>query len=94
MEHNEQIIRITQKLQQLLGRHELLIKENEKLKRDNEVLKLTKEAQTARLLEMEQTVAVLKTLAGKIEPEEKKELEKKIGNYLKEIDRCISLLGQ
>lgn len=94
MEHNEQLLRITQKVQALLGKYELCVKENEKLRKENEQLKATRDSQVSRMQELEQKVAVLKTLAGGIDDGEKKDLERRINGYLKEIDRCISLLSQ
>jgi predicted nuclease with TOPRIM domain len=94
MEHNEQLKRITQRIQALLGKYDSCVKENEKLRKENEQLKSTRENQVARIQELEQKIAVLKTLTGKIDDGEKKELEKRINGYLKEIDRCISLLSQ
>ncbi len=94
MEHNEQLKRISQKIQALLGKYELCVKENEKLRKENEQLKSARENQLARIQDLEQKVAVLKTLAGGIDDGEKKELERRINGYLREIDRCISLLSQ
>lgn len=94
MEHNEQLKRISQKIQVLLGKYELCVKENEKLRKENEQLKLARDHQLNQIRELEQKVAVLKSLAGRIEDGEKKELERRINGYLKEIDRCISLLSQ
>lgn len=39
-------------------------------------------------------VDVLKLNAGELVMADKKEIEKKINTYLKEIDRCIALLGE
>ena len=42
---------------------------------------------------LEEKVAVLKTATGQLEPTDKKEIEKKLNHYLKEIDRCITMLS-
>jgi len=39
-------------------------------------------------------VAVLKTATNNMSEADKKELEKKLNHYLKEIDRCIEMLGE
>jgi hypothetical protein len=44
--------------------------------------------------ELRQQVSILKLNAGGMNDRDKKEIEKKINSYLKEIDRCIALLGE
>jgi hypothetical protein len=43
---------------------------------------------------LEQQVSILKFAAGEMSEKDKKEFEKKINLYLKEIDKCIAFLGQ
>jgi len=43
---------------------------------------------------LKQQVNVLRLTAGEMNDADKKELEKKLNTYLKEIDRCIALLGE
>lgn len=94
MEQKDQISRISIKLQSLLKQYDHLLRENEKLKKENQALVTKQEEQSRRTQELEQSVAVLKTLSGKMEAAEKKELEKRLNGYIREIDRCISLLGE
>jgi hypothetical protein len=42
---------------------------------------------------LEQKIMVLKTGTGQMDEADKKELDKKLHGYLKEIDRCISMLS-
>jgi hypothetical protein len=42
---------------------------------------------------LEQKVMVLKTSMGSMNESDKKELDKKLHSYLKEIDRCITMLS-
>ena len=44
--------------------------------------------------ELKQQVSILKVSAGDMSEADKKEFEKRINGYLKEIDRCIALLGE
>lgn len=44
--------------------------------------------------ELKQQVSILKVSAGDMSEADKKEFEKRINGYLKEIDRCIAMLGQ
>jgi chromosome segregation ATPase len=89
----QHIKRIQDKLQQLLKQYTSLQKENLVLKeelgmRNQEVLLHQKNAD-----ELKQQVSVLKLNAGELTDADKKEFERKINFYIKEIDRCIALLG-
>jgi regulator of replication initiation timing len=86
--------RIQDKLQQLLKKHAALQKENSKLKEELESaqLKITVQQQSAE--DLKQKVSILKVSAGEMSEADIKEFEKRINGYLKEIDRCIALLGQ
>ena len=44
--------------------------------------------------ELKQQVNILKVSTGTMNESDKKEFEKRINSYLKEIDRCIALLGE
>jgi len=86
--------RIKEKVERLLRQHQELQKENVRLKK--EVEKLSKESlqhlQTVETLK--QQVEVLKITSGNWDENDKKEFEKLINHYIKEIDKCISLLDQ
>jgi chromosome segregation ATPase len=89
-----QLKRIQDKLQQLLKQHVALQKENTQLK---EELSQTKEqalTQRQHIDTLKQQMDVLKLHAGDMSEADKKELEKRINGYLKEIDRCIAMLGE
>ena len=90
----QQIKRIQDKLQQLLKAHAALQKENRRLKEEltTATAKITGNQQQVE--ELKQQVSVLKVSAGSMNEADKKELEKRINGYLKEIDRCIALLGE
>jgi len=94
MIEQDQISRITAKLQHLLRTHELLIKENEKLRTEVTELRSKQENQAGKIAELEQSVAVLRTLTGSMDDQEKKALEKQLNLYIREIDRCIAMLGE
>ena len=89
-----QLKRIQDKLQQLLKQYIVLQKENSLLK---EELKKNKEQSLQNqqiVIHLKQQVDVLKLNAGEMKEADKKEIEKRINSYLKEIDRCIALLGE
>lgn len=89
----EQLKRIQDKLQQLLKQHAAVRKENEKLKEELGIAQEKLSLQQLYLDELRQQVSILKLNAGGMNDRDKKEMEKKINSYLKEIDRCIALLG-
>lgn len=89
-----QLKRIQDKLQVLLREYSTLQKENTALKEQLEKSdKQTKLLQT-NIDELRQQVNVLKLNAGDMSEADKKEFEKKINAYIKEIDRCITLLSE
>ena len=88
-----QIKSIQDKLQQLLKRQGVLQKENQKLKKDLEkALSATQEKEQT-LQAIQQQMDVLKLGSGSLNDEEKNALSKRIDVYLKEIDKCLSLLN-
>ena len=89
----EHIKRINAKLQELLKKHTMLLKESEqqqaaikKLQEEN----LLKENKIG-LLEQQQHI--LKSAAGKMNEPDRKEFEQVISKYIREIDKCINLLN-
>ena len=89
-----QIKRIQEKLQQLLRQRESLIKENSKLKEDIRQLQQAHNNHSDRVEQLQQQVEILRTTKGEMSDAEKKVLEKRLGQYIREIDRCIALLSE
>jgi len=90
----EQLKRIQDKLQVLLKQYAVLQKENGQLKEQLSRSSLQSEQNQKNVDELKQQVNVLRLTAGEMNDADKKELEKKLNTYLKEIDRCIALLGE
>jgi chromosome segregation ATPase len=86
--------RIQEKLQLLLRQRDLLSKENNRLKEELGQLQQEHSDQSQRLDQLQQQIEVLKVTSTVMSEGEKKALEKKLGQYIREIDRCITLLGQ
>ncbi len=86
--------RIQDKLQQLLKQHAVLQKENSLLKEELEKNKDQSLQHQQSVIHLKQQVDVLKLNAGEMNETDKKNIEKRINSYLKEIDRCIALLGE
>ena len=85
--------RIQDKLQQFLKQHAALQKEHVQLKEELKKSKEEAKGQQQQIGILKQKVDILKLNAGEMSEADKKEFEKKINTYLKEIDRCIALLG-
>jgi NADP-dependent 3-hydroxy acid dehydrogenase YdfG len=92
--NEQQLKRIQDKLQHLLKDHAALQKENMRLKQELE--KDHKEAKEyqKKIEELKQQVDILRLNAGEMSEGDKKEFEKRINSYLREIDRCIALLSE
>ncbi len=95
MSNTEQHLkRIQEKLQLLLKEHTAIVKENKILKEELSVAEQKVISQQKSVDELKQQVSILKVSAGEMSEADKKEFEKRINGYLKEIDRCIAMLGQ
>lgn len=91
---DEHLARIRSKLQQLLKQQGLLQKENQQLKDELDRLKQERTVIDQQLEDLQQKTEILKYSHGDMNEAEKKQMEKRLTAYLKEIDRCIGLLGQ
>lgn len=89
----EHIKKVNAKLQLLLAKHSKLLHEHEQQKKRIEILLQTDEQQKVKLEALCQEQLILKASIDKMDEAEKKELEQKINGYLKNIDKCISLLS-
>ena len=90
----EQIERIQTKIQQLLKEQHSLQQLNHDLKRKLHELKKENQEQLETIDELQQQLAVLKAAKSELSEDEKKAFEKRLGQYIKEIDRCITILSE
>lgn len=91
---DEHLARIRTKLQQLLKQQAMLQKENGQLREELDRLRSDHSGLESQLDELQQKTEILKYGQGEMNEAEKKQMEKRLTTYLKEIDRCIALLGQ
>ena len=93
MSNPEALRRIREKLASLLGQYHALMQEKQRLTSEIEKLKglLAQERSQQEVLNTQLSAAKLKTTS--LSESEKAAFEKKINHYIKEIDRCISQLG-
>ncbi len=86
--------RIQDKLQLLLKHHSNLQKENQALKQEMQLLKGRADEFNLTTEKLREQVEILKYTNGvEMDLEEKKQFEKRINSYVKEIDRCIAMLS-
>ena len=85
---------IQNKLQQLLKQYEHLQKENDKQQDLINTLQEDLEKHKEKMNEMQQQNLILKASVTDMDATDKKELEQKIQQYIKNIDKCISLLSK
>ena len=88
------IKRIQEKLQRLLKQHGELQKENTQLKKELEKSSKQSSQHLQTIETLKQQVEILKISSGNWDTNDKKEFEKRISHYIKEIDKCIALLSE
>ena len=89
-----QLKRIQEKLQQLLKHHASLQKENQRLKEELQMNTKAVLVHQQHVEDLKQQVEVLKITSGNWDEADKKDFEKRLNLYVKEIDRCIALLSE
>jgi|1048.fasta_scaffold00251_19 hypothetical protein len=93
--HSDHIRRIEEKAALLAGRIKLLSKESEKLKKENGILKKENEALKK---QNEQQMLQMAFVKSEVDDNNSKTdnsaLVRKLSDYIREIDRCIALLGE
>ena len=91
---NDHIRLINTKLQHLLKQYESLRAENHRQKQTIELLQKQQEELKTKLTEIQQQNLILKASNRPLNEADKKELDQKINSYIRNIDKCISLLAQ
>lgn len=91
---DQQFTTLNEKLQQLLRQYNRLQKENERLKEELQQSKNREVEIQTKIDELQQQISILKLGSGDMSERDKKEFEKKINSYIREIDKCISFLSQ
>jgi chromosome segregation ATPase len=84
---------LNEKLQLLLRQHNRVQKENERLKQELDEARGRELQVQQRIDDLEQQISILKLGAGEMNEKDKKEFEKKINGYLRDVDKCIAFLS-
>ena len=90
----QQLERIHLKIQQLLKHLRALQKINQQLREEVDALRGQRDQHLASIDELQQQLIILKAAKSELSQDEKKAFEKRLGQYIKEIDRCISMLSE
>lgn len=90
---DEHINLLNAKIQELLKKYALLQKENISLKNELNRAKGNGQQLQEKLSFLEMQSDILKTSNGTMTSEEKPGFEKRINQYLKDIDKCIAILN-
>jgi|694.fasta_scaffold17777_10 chromosome segregation ATPase len=89
----QQLERIEEKLASLIAQHQQTLRENQKLRKEQENYLSNQQVLKTRVEELEIKIALLQTSESEGAKSSRAALEKKINTYVKEIDRCIAILG-
>ena len=89
----QQIQNINDKVQQLLKKQQAFVKDNHRLQKENERLQQQITMRSEQINRLQQKNDAIKLNAGSMNDDVKKDLEKRITVYLKEIDNCLALLN-
>ena len=94
MSVDNEINSIQEKLQLLIKQQIHLKKENEKVQQQLHLYIEKEKAAAQKIADLQQQVMVLKLAAVDMSEKDKKEFDKKLNQYIKEIDKCIAFLSQ
>ena len=86
--------RLEEKLQQLIRLQQTLHTENEKLQQALRLAEAEKSTWQQKATELGQQLNGMKSNQSTLSEEDRKEMEQKINQYIREIDRCITQLGE
>ena len=92
----DQIQKLKSQIKLAVDQHHKLQKENSKLASQNEQLQVEKDVAINECEALKEQLKTIKLAQALVVPEktETRELKIQINNYLREIDRCLSLLNK
>lgn len=91
---DQQFTALTEKLQHLLRQYGRLKLENEKLQQQVDEARQREVAAVGRADDLQQQMGILKLAAGEMTDRDKKVFERRLGKYIKEIDKVIAYLSR
>ena len=90
----QQLGSLTEKVQLLVRQQARLKKENERLQKELDACQSAEKSHLELVFQLEQRIAILKYAAGELPENEKKQFEKTINGYIRELDKVIAYLSQ
>ena len=81
------------KVQTLLKQQQSVVKENVRLARELDVLQKQVHSRDEQIIQLRQKIDAMKINSSALNEDVKKDLEKTITVYIKEIENCLSLLN-
>ncbi len=90
----EQINDINKKLEQFIKRHAALQKENSMLSLEINEYREKDKASIEKINLLEMQASILKASAGKMNEKENSEFEKRINQYIKDLEKCMTMLNK
>ncbi len=84
---------INQRLQQLHKKYASLQKENATLNQQLEACKASEKNAIEKVNTLELQANILKASAGKMNEKEKQNFDRRINQYIKDLDKCIGMLN-
>ncbi len=90
----EQLKIITEKLQLLVKKFAMLKKENVSLTAALNENELQEKASQEKISRLEMEISILKASAGKMDDKERVNFEKQINHYIKDIEKCMTMLNK
>lgn len=90
----EHIDRVAAKAAKLVRAYAAQQKELEKLRQELARSTAAEQALREQARQLETQLGLLKASAGDLDEQGKKDLQKQLNHYIREIDRCIALLGE
>ncbi len=94
MSVDQQFTALYEKVQGLLRQYNRLEKENEKLRDELEESRNRENATQGKVEELQQQIAILKLAAGEMTDKDKKTFERRLNQYIREIDKAIAYLSE
>ena len=89
----QQLQRVEEKIQQVLKQYTFAQKEIQRLQKENSRLQEELQNRIEHANTLQQKAELLKVNTLNLDDTSKKDREKRINSYLKEIDKCLSLLN-
>lgn len=90
---SQQILQVETKVQQLLKLYTESQKEVQRLSKENIQLKNSVEEKSKQIIQLQQKIEALRLTSVGLNDDVKKELDKRINGYLREVDTCLALLN-